>query len=80
MTLECQNEIFLTVKQTVKKREDIAWLNCIKGASSKVTGDKKWTKEPWKDYIEKPMNEENECYLGDMLSVNGDAEARIRIG
>jgi len=32
MTLECQNEIFLMAKQTVKEGQEITGLNCIKGA------------------------------------------------
>jgi len=38
---ECQNEIFRMAKQMVKERQDISGLNCIKGASGKVTVDDK---------------------------------------
>jgi len=34
---ECQNEIFRMAKQMVKERQDITGLNCIKGASGKVS-------------------------------------------
>jgi len=44
MPLECQNEIFRMAKQMVKERPDITGLNCIKGASGKVTVDDKRSK------------------------------------
>jgi len=47
-------------KQMVKERQDITGLNCIKGASGKVIVDDKGTKDSWKEYMEKLMNEENE--------------------
>ena len=47
-------------KQMVKERQDITGLNCIKGASGKVTVDDKGIKDSWKEYMEKLMNEENE--------------------
>jgi len=47
-------------KQTVKERQDITGLNCIKGASEKVIVDDKGIKDSWKEYMEKLMNEENE--------------------
>jgi len=47
-------------KQTVKKRQDITGLNCIKGASGKVIVDGKGINDSWKEYMEKLMNEENE--------------------
>ena len=49
-------------KQMVKERQDITGLNCIKGASGKVIIDDKGIKDSWKEYMEKLMNEENECY------------------
>jgi len=52
---ECQNEIFRMAKQTVKKRQDITGLNCIKGASGKVIVDDKGIKDSWKEYMEKLM-------------------------
>ena len=36
---ERQNEIFRMTKQMVKERQDITGLDCIKGASGKVTVD-----------------------------------------
>ena len=57
---ECQNENFQIVQQMVKERQDITWLNCIKGASGKVIVDDKGIKDLWKEYMEKLMNEENE--------------------
>ena len=57
---ECQDEIFRMAKQTVKERQDITGLNCIKEASGKVTVDDKEIKDSWKEYMEKLMNEENE--------------------
>jgi len=51
-------------KQIVKERQDITGLNCIKGASGKVTVDDKGIKDSWKEYIEKLMNEENEWDIG----------------
>jgi len=47
-------------KQTVKERQDITGLNCIKEASGKVTANDKGIKDSWKEYMEKLMNEENE--------------------
>jgi len=47
-------------KQTVKERQDITGLNCIKGASGKVIVDDKGIKDSWKEYMEKLMNEEND--------------------
>ena len=47
-------------KQIVKERQDITGLNCIKGASGKVTVDDKGIKDSWKEYMENLMNEENE--------------------
>jgi len=47
-------------KQMVKERLDITGLNCIKGASGKVTVDDKGIRDSWKEYMEKLMNEENE--------------------
>ena len=47
MTLECQNEIFRMAKQMVKERQDITGLNCIKGASRKVSVDDKGMKDSW---------------------------------
>jgi len=47
-------------KQMVKERQDITWLNCIKGASGKVIVDDKGIKDSWKEYMEKLINEENE--------------------
>ena len=47
-------------KQMVKERQDITWLNCIKGASGKVIVDDKGIKDSWNKYMEKLMNEENE--------------------
>jgi len=47
-------------KQMVKERQDKTGLNCIKGASEKVTVDDKGIKDSWKEYTEKLMNEENE--------------------
>jgi len=44
----------------VKEREDITGLNCIKGASEKVTVDDKGIKDLWEEYMEKLTNEENE--------------------
>jgi len=44
----------------VTERENITRLNCIKGASGKVTSDDKGIKDSWKEYMEKLMNEENE--------------------
>jgi len=58
---ECQNEIFRMANQMVKERQDITGLNCIKGASEKVIVNDKGIKDSWKEYMEKPMNEENEC-------------------
>jgi len=43
-----------------KERTTDAGLNCIKGASGKVIVDDKGIKDSWKEYMEKPMNEENE--------------------
>ena len=37
----------------VKERQDITVLNCIKGASGKVTVDDKGIKDSWKEYMEK---------------------------
>ena len=45
----------------VKERQDITGLNCIKGASARVIVDDKGIKDCWKEYMEKLMNEENEC-------------------
>jgi len=50
---ECQNVIFRMAKQMVKERQDITGLNCIKGASGKVTVDDKGIKDSWKEYTEK---------------------------
>jgi len=50
---ECQNEIFRMAKQVVKERQDITWLNCIKGASGKVIVEDKGIKDSWKEYMEK---------------------------
>jgi len=47
-------------KQTVKERQDITGLNCIKGASGKVTVDDKGIKDLRKEYMKKLMNEDNE--------------------
>jgi len=47
-------------KQMVKERQDITGLNCTKGASGKVIVDHKGTKDSWKEYMEKLMNEKNE--------------------
>jgi len=47
-------------KQMVRVRQDITGLNCIKGASGKVTVDDKGIKDLWKENMEKLMNEENE--------------------
>ena len=47
-------------KQMVRERQDITGLNCIKGASGKVTVDDKGIKDLWKENMEKLMNEENE--------------------
>ena len=47
-------------EQMVKERQDITGLNCIKGTSGKVIVDDKETKDSWKEYMEKVMNEENE--------------------
>jgi len=47
-------------KQTVKEKQEITGLNCIKGASGKVIVDDKGIKGLWKEYMEKLMNEENE--------------------
>ena len=44
----------------VKERQDITWLNCIKGASGKVIVGDKGIKDSWNKYMEKLMNEENE--------------------
>jgi len=57
---EHQNEIFRMAKQTVKERQDITGLNCLKGVSGKVIVDEKGIKDSWKKYTEKLMNEENE--------------------
>jgi len=57
---ECQNEMFRMTKQTVKERQDITVLNCIKGASGKVMVDDKGIKDSWKEYMEKLMNGGNE--------------------
>jgi len=45
----------------VKERQDITGSNCLKGVSDKVTVDEKRIKDLWKEYMEKLMNEENEC-------------------
>ena len=42
---ECQNEIFQRAKQTVKERQDMTGLNCIKGALEKVIVDDKGIKD-----------------------------------
>jgi len=42
---KCQNKIFRMAKQTVKERQDITGLNCIKGASGKVIVDDKGIKD-----------------------------------
>jgi len=47
-------------KQMGIERHDITGLNCIKGASGKVIVDDKGSKDSWKEYVEKLMNEENE--------------------
>ena len=47
---ECQNEMFRMTKQMVKERQDITGLNCIKGASGKVTVDDKGIKDSWKEW------------------------------
>ena len=47
---ECQNEMFRMTKQLVKERQDITGLNCIKGASGKVTVDDKGIKDSWKEW------------------------------
>ena len=47
-------------KQMVRERLDITGLNCIKGASGKVTVDDKGIKDLWKENMEKLMNKENE--------------------
>jgi len=57
---DCSNEIFRIAEQMVKERQDITGLNCIKGTSGKVIVDDKETKDSWKEYMEKLMNEENE--------------------
>jgi len=44
-------------KQTVKERQDITGLKCIKGASGKVIVDEKGIKDSWKEYMEKLINE-----------------------
>jgi len=45
----------------VKERQDITGSKCLKGVSGKVIVDEKGIKDSWKEYTEKPMNEENEC-------------------
>ena len=50
---EYQNEIFRIAKQMFKERQDTTGLNCIKGASGKVTVDDKGIKDSWKEYTEK---------------------------
>ena len=57
---DCPNEIFRMAEKMVKERQDITGLNCIKGTSGKVIVDDKETKDSWKEYMEKLMNEENE--------------------
>ena len=47
-------------KQMVNGRQDITGLNCIKGASGKVTVDDTGIKDSRKEYMQKLMNEEKE--------------------
>jgi len=44
----------------VKERRDITVSNSLKDVSRKVIVDEKVTKDSWKEYMEKLMNEENE--------------------
>jgi len=46
-------------KQMVKERQDITGLNCVKGASGKVTVDDKGIRDSWKEYMEKLMKRMN---------------------
>jgi len=43
------------------KRRDIMGSNCLKRVSGKMIVDKEGIKDSWKEYMEKLMNEENEC-------------------
>jgi len=45
----------------VKERQNIMGSNCLKDVSGKVIVDEKGIKHSWKEYMEKLMNEENEC-------------------
>jgi len=44
----------------VKERQDITGSNCLKGVTGKMIVNEKGIKDSWKEYMEKPMNEENE--------------------
>jgi len=50
------------ILSTVKERQDTMGSNCLKAVSGKVIVDEKGIKDPWKEYMEKLMNEENEWY------------------
>ena len=53
----------------VKERMDITRSNCLKGASGKVIVDEKGSKDSWKEYMKKLMNEENEWDHGISVEV-----------
>jgi len=78
--LEHQNEIFRMAKQMVKERRDITGSNWRKGVSGKVSVDEKGIKDPWKEYMEKLMSEENECDHGISAEVTEGPADCIRIG
>jgi len=44
----------------VTERRDIMGSNCLKGVSGQVIVDEKGIKNSWKEYMKKPINEENE--------------------
>jgi len=44
----------------VKETQDIMGSNSLNGISCRVIVDEKGIKDPWKEYMEKLMNEENE--------------------
>ena len=39
------------LKLVSEERQDLLWLNCIKGASGKVIVDDKGIKDCWKEYM-----------------------------
>jgi len=51
-------------KQIVEERHDITGSNCLKRFLGKVIVDETGTKDLWKEYREKLINEENEWNQG----------------